>query len=308
LRQRILRVAPVVGFLCYAAVAFAFSHGPDASRTGAPAVAGRPAELLCTQCHLGSPINDPAGKLEILDLPDQYEPGVNYPMRLRLSFSDHLPEDIPRWGFQITAVQASTGRGVGLWMFPIDLQVKPATNQTSWPGRLYLEHTFDALHEGDPGPVEWSFSWTAPPGDSGAVYFFAAGNAANGDGCSTCGGDHIFTARDTLLSSSIVGVPIVPVSYSPENVLEAPSPNPMKQCVDLPFSIARSGHVDLSIYDVQGRKVRTLTRGWHDAGPGAGFWNGKREDGTVAANGVYFVRLIAPGLQRPLVRRLTLAH
>jgi len=59
---------------------------------------------------------------------------------------------------------------------------------------------------------------------------------------------------------------------------------------------------------VQGRKVKTLFTGHHDVGPGFAFWDGKREDGLQAGNGVYFVRLSAPGLSRPLVRKVTLAR
>ncbi|HYM80385.1 MAG TPA: choice-of-anchor V domain-containing protein [Candidatus Limnocylindria bacterium] len=314
MRRRIVRATVLIAVVCFATAAFAFSIGPLPSKTGAPSVAGRPAEPLCTQCHQGNAPNSPGGMLEILDVPERYEPGVTYPMRVRLTFGDHPELTVPKWGFQITSVHAGTGRGIGGWVHSPELKVVSATS-ASWPGRQYLEHGGDwtsdtaSVHYGDMGPVEWQFAWTAPPLDSGAVYFFAAGNAANGDGCSFCGGDFIFTARDTILPPDTIAVDVPWPSNEPfVNLLEAPSPNPFNQCVDLSFTVASSGHVDLSIYDVQGRKVRTLMKGWHEAGPGSSFWNGKQDDGAAAANGVYFVRLRAPGLERPMVHRLTLSR
>jgi hypothetical protein len=38
------------------------------------------------------------------------------------------------------------------------------------------------------------------------------------------------------------------------------------------------------------------------------FWAGKREGGSQAANGVYVVRLMAPGGPRAISRRLVLAR
>jgi hypothetical protein len=306
MRRRIVRAVAIAGLVTFASIAFAFSTGPPASRTGAPAVAGRPAEQLCVVCHSTNPPNNPLGLLEILDLPESYSPGQVYPMRIRLSFTGHPPEAQFKWGFQVTSVSGSTGRGVGTWLPSPGLKVIPATSP-SFPGRWYIEHGDDPLtvHEGDPGPVEWQFSWQAPPGDSGAVYVFAAGNSANGDG--TNQGDFIFTARDTMLAPTVTAV-IPPFDIVCVNWLGNPTPNPFKQCVDLSFEIARAGPMDLSIYDVQGRAVRRIVHGWHESGPGAAFWDGRKNDGTLAANGVYFARLSAPDLRKPMVKRLTLAR
>lgn len=313
MRRGIVRAITLVGLVTFASIAFAYSTGPPASRTGAPAIAGRPAEMLCTICHMGNTPNNPLGLLEILDTPRTYEPGAVYAMRVRLGFTGHPAGTEPKWGFEITSVQATTGRGIGTWIPSNGLQIVNASSP-SFPGRQYLEHGGDwqgdtaSVHYGDPGPVEWHFSWQAPPGDSGAVLFFAAGNAANGDGCSFCGGDFIFTTRDTMLPPDTVTVDVPPIAIARFNWLGLPNPNPFNQCVDLSFEIAKAGPIHFSIYDVQGRSIRTLLRGWHDAGPGAAFWNGKRDDGTQASNGVYFVRLIAPGVPKPLVQRLTLAR
>src|SRR5436309_9037014 len=84
-RRRILRATLAIGLIFGAAAAFAYSTGPPISRTGAPAIGGKPAEGLCTMCHDLSFANDGTGKVEILDLPASYVPGQVYPLRVRLS-------------------------------------------------------------------------------------------------------------------------------------------------------------------------------------------------------------------------------
>lgn len=313
--RRIVRVAVAFGVIFGAAVAFAFSTGPPLSRTGAPAIGGKPAEGLCTVCHNLTFANDGTGTVEILDLPVVYTPGQAYPMRVRLSSTANQGYPDRKWGFEITAIYQANGLGAGTWIIPesgndsLRRATYDASSSSTWKTRVYITHTSPSTHKGSPSPSEWSFSWVAPPVDSGTVIFCVAGNAANGDSASVGTDDHIYTSRDTVLSPlQAVSVP-PPAREAFVTAIEPPYPNPMTWlCVDVSFTIARAGNVDLAIFDAQGRRVRSLMRGWREAGPGASFWDGKREDGSQAANGVYFVRLRAPGEPRPLSRRLVLAR
>lgn len=309
MRIRFVRAAVAVAIAGGTTLAIAYSTGPPVSRTGALGVGGIPSEGLCTSCHLtyANDVNDPAGQLQILGVPDQYQPGSDYPITVRLAYT-HPPTDVnpPLWGFELTTARADSGLGAGTFTYPSELQVKAGTFNTAWKSRLYIEHTSAALREGDPGPVEWNFTWTAPGRDVGKVYFFAAGNAANGDGNNT--GDHIFTAMDsTAGDTATVAVPRqTPLGYS--TVLDAIHPNPFARFCDMSFSIARSGTVDLGVFDLQGRRVYTVFHGQHAAGFSGGQWEGVRQDGHPAPNGVYFIKLMAPGLQQPLSQKVTLAR
>jgi hypothetical protein len=319
MRHIIVRAAVLASLVGGTSLAIAFSTGPDASRTGAPAVTNIPAEPLCTLCHSGNPVNDPAGLLEIVGLPGVYTAGQVIPVKVRLNFAHPLGDVLPyKWGFEMTAVQKANGRGVGTFTVSPGLKIKTPAPTSVYKTRRYIEHGADtsSTYTGRSGPVEWNFTWTAPAGDSGMVYLFVAGNAANGDGCSipdpTFGcllpGDHIFTAVDSMLGPSFVDVPppvLPPLRY--QNVLMAPSPNPFTRCLDLDFAIAQSGNVDLAVYDIEGRRIRTLVSGWHEAGQYANFWNGKRDDGSLVPNGMYFIKLRAPGLLAPLVRKVSRA-
>jgi hypothetical protein len=199
MRHRILvRLTVVTAVLTGVSLAWAFSSGPPLTRTGAPSIAGVPAELNCTVCHSGSALNDPAGQLEILDAPDTYVPGNTYALRVRLGFAHNpLPPDPLKWGFQLTAVRADSGLGTGTFTVGPGLWIRTyaPTSTSVFRTRAYVEHDADGTHTGETGPVEWTFDWTAPASAVGTVHFFAAGNAANGDGSSS--GDRIYTARDS---------------------------------------------------------------------------------------------------------------
>ena len=82
----------------------------------------------------------------------------------------------------------------------------------------------------------------------------------------------------------------------------------MHVCTNIDFHVARAGPVDLAIFDLQGRRVRTLAIGHRPVGTHASTWNGDREDGVRAKNGIYFLRLSAPGLATPASRKIVLSR
>lgn len=88
------------------------------------------------------------------------------------------------------------------------------------------------------------------------------------------------------------------------NVLRAPRPNPFTVGTSLTFELARPGPAELRVFDTSGRFVRTLAEGWYEAGAHSVAWDGRREDRTPAAAGLYFARFTGPG--GPITRRLIL--
>jgi hypothetical protein len=77
--------------------------------------------------------------------------------------------------------------------------------------------------------------------------------------------------------------------------LLAARPNPFNPATAVRFEVAAeySGKVGLTLYDVTGRRVRTLVD--RPVGPGRHSvrWDGRDDAGRACASGVYFVRLIA---------------
>ena len=98
--------------------------------------------------------------------------------------------------------------------------------------------------------------------------------------------------------------PPPPADLSPELHLAAPSPNPSAGAARLRFSLPSAGHVSLRVHDVRGARVATLVNGRLPAGPHETHWDGRADDGSLAAPGVYFVELRAEEsrLSRKLIR------
>jgi hypothetical protein len=96
----------------------------------------------------------------------------------------------------------------------------------------------------------------------------------------------------------------VEVATAGRFALEAARPNPFRDGTRIAFELPAAGDVDLAIYDVTGRLVRTLATGPHPAGARTVTWDGADESGRRAAAGVYFVRLRAGDevRTRPVVR------
>ncbi len=70
-------------------------------------------------------------------------------------------------------------------------------------------------------------------------------------------------------------------------------PNPFNQSTKIPYRLAASSTVQLEVFDVAGRKVRTILTERQEAGFREARWDGRDEDGVGVASGVYFYRLTA---------------
>ena len=68
-------------------------------------------------------------------------------------------------------------------------------------------------------------------------------------------------------------------------------PNPFTQRTRLQFSLDREAPVRLTVVDVTGRKVATLVDERLGVGEHETWWDGRADDGALAAAGVYFYRL-----------------
>jgi len=78
--------------------------------------------------------------------------------------------------------------------------------------------------------------------------------------------------------------------------IEGLSPNPFNPSTRIDFSLARDGHARVDVFDVTGRRVRTLIDETLSAGPHDTAWNGRTDGGSRAASGLYFVRLRSGGV------------
>ena len=70
-------------------------------------------------------------------------------------------------------------------------------------------------------------------------------------------------------------------------------PNPFNSSTTIQFDLARSGEVELAVYNLAGQKVLTLAHGQRKAGAHTLHWDGRSDEGRDLASGVYVYRLQA---------------
>ncbi|HEX2984586.1 MAG TPA: FlgD immunoglobulin-like domain containing protein, partial [Ignavibacteriales bacterium] len=68
-------------------------------------------------------------------------------------------------------------------------------------------------------------------------------------------------------------------------------PNPFNPTTNIKFSVAAAGKVSLVIYDVLGKRVKTLVDDLRGAGEHTIVWNGKDNTGASVASGIYFYQI-----------------
>jgi hypothetical protein len=81
-------------------------------------------------------------------------------------------------------------------------------------------------------------------------------------------------------------------------------PNPFNPETTMRYLLAGASHVELAIFDVTGRRVRTLVQGRQSVGAYTVTWDGRDEHGQAVASGIYFYRLTTTGQVQ--VRRMVL--
>ena len=79
---------------------------------------------------------------------------------------------------------------------------------------------------------------------------------------------------------------------SPDNfVLEQNYPNPFNPVTTIRFELPRSLHIELSIFDSGGKRIKTLFNCFKGAGSHSIQWDGTNESGVAVASGLYIYKL-----------------
>ncbi|MCF7797979.1 MAG: T9SS type A sorting domain-containing protein [Lentisphaeria bacterium] len=95
---------------------------------------------------------------------------------------------------------------------------------------------------------------------------------------------------------------IIPAQLS----LKPNFPNPFNASTTIPYSLTRNANIQLNVYDLRGRLVKTLISDGqpHPAGNHTINWDGTDQNGRVLGSGVYYFRLSGSNIE--LTRKMTL--
>lgn len=105
-----------------------------------------------------------------------------------------------------------------------------------------------------------------------------------------------------------------PVVYGEPAHVDAPdaltlgqnAPNPFNPATRIPFLMPTAGAVEVTIFNVNGQRVRAVWSGAKSAGYTEVEWDGRTDSGAPASSGIYFCRLRALG--QTLTRKIVLVR
>ncbi|MBB6482633.1 FlgD immunoglobulin-like domain containing protein, partial [Spirochaeta isovalerica] len=88
------------------------------------------------------------------------------------------------------------------------------------------------------------------------------------------------------ITTQVGGVTILKNVINPEN----------GETTNLHYELAEAGMVTIQVFDISGAMVDVLQRGRQEAGEYSTAWDGHNSGGRIVARGVYFIRIVAPGI------------
>lgn len=274
MKKTLLLIAAVTAL---STLSFVMKDNGLAGRTGSPG------ETTCNTagCHTGNTLNDPSGSISIsapgLDANWEYAPGSTYQIQVTVSRTGNTKFGL---GFE-SLLSSGANAGTLTITDPAQTQIKTAT--VSGNVRNNVVHKTGGGTSND--SHTFTFDWTAPPTGSGNVKFYAAGNAA--DGLTNPGGDYIFTMMQELEEESGSGV-----AESNFNSNLSVHPNPVKDIIQLTFSVTKPSNLVLSLVNLQGETIQRLAERPFSAGS---HQFSEALDANVN-NGVYLLKAESSGL------------
>lgn len=225
--------------------AFVFSgFNYEDNPTGRPGHTGSPNEQTCSKvgCHSGVADNSQGGSVVITSSNMtnwEYVPGQTYSFTVTVSEANRST-----WGFAMEALKANGDNG-GTLVAGTGSHILPAT--VGGFSRNSVTHNTPGTGA---GTKSWTFNWTAPSVDEGAITLYAVGLAANGNGNSS--GDHVYKISQTL--SAAVGINEQVLTDVNWNIY----PNPTTDLVNMSFNLTEPARVKAQVLTADGRLVSTL--------------------------------------------------
>jgi trimeric autotransporter adhesin len=104
-------------------------------------------------------------------------------------------------------------------------------------------------------------------------------------------------ARYTGLPAAVADVEGGPSRDGARLAFGLPSPNPSQGLTSMRYSLPRPGVVRLDVYEVTGRRVKTIVATRSTAGPGLLEWDGRDGDGRLMPAGLYLFQASAEGVK-----------
>lgn len=161
--------------------------------------------------------------------------------------------------------------------------LKASAGSFSNPSAAAKLQSGEVTHK-NPSSRSWTVDWTAPTTATDSVVFNFTGNSVNNNGDSS-GDDPTEVARRTAYRTTAVFDRDLLVATTFQ--LWQNYPNPFNAETTIGYQIHLPGEVRLRIFDLNGREIFSATQQHRSPGSYSFHWNGRSQDGRMAASGVY---------------------
>jgi hypothetical protein len=203
-------------------------------------VTGAPTEGTCSQanCHIGTAFQ-PTLSMSLFDgsnLAIKYEAGKTYTLKIINSPINGTPEV---YGFQTVALNASNAQAGAWGSLPATMAKKTLA------GKSYAEHSAPATN----GVFE--VPWVAPAAGTGAVTFYAASIAGNGNNQAT--GDGMAKNSLVIQESGVSSTAEKQADFANFEVVH----NPVNEVLNLRITSLVAGPHSIQIYSATGARLKT---------------------------------------------------
>jgi C1A family cysteine protease len=142
----------------------------------------------------------------------------------------------------------------------------------------------DTIAAGEPN--DGSYTWPVPDLDSKTIRIkVVAADAALNEGLDASDDDLTLWGTNSGVKAP------EPASVPDAIVLDVVNSNAIAWASRIVFGLPSASQVTLGVYDVTGRHVAEIARGWRAEGYHVVDWNGARRSGSRVSPGIYFVRL-----------------
>lgn len=146
-------------------------------------------------------------------------------------------------------------------------------------------------------PIYGSDNYSSSNGTDQQITLKVNGQALEQTVTWTANGDRIRVNELTTVDKNSVLMPNVAT-------LNQNYPNPFNPETTIGYTVGKAGHVELSIYNILGARIRTLVSDYQAEGNYSVKWRGDSETGEKVASGVYFYKLITS--DQTVIKSMTL--
>ncbi|MFD2565936.1 choice-of-anchor V domain-containing protein [Pseudotenacibaculum haliotis] len=221
--------------------------GRFAPASGSPGDGG----ATCVACHNGGNFNASATITTNI-------PVTGYELNTVYNVTVTANSTAPAHGFQLTAERDSDNGKMGTLIAGSGSQLVNSDGN--------ITHT-------NPNQSSWTFSWRSPTTDEGTVSFYAAVNAANGNGQAFDGSDQVVTTSSSSPSLSISEARLLKFEMYP-------NPSSDEVTIQLPSGTEKA---KVGVFDYTGRLISSqeVTS------------SNRKVDVTNLVSGIYIIRVTA---------------